>query len=101
MSRRDDNEATDSIAVPMVDPSEDEESETDTTYPSEDLKRLIPAEAMVNSRLSAGESKMLGDGVQEFVRLLFSDVQTGVDIGKCQSSISLFKGLDIDYINRR
>ena len=47
MSRRDDNEATDSIPVPMVDPAEDEKRETDTTYPSEDLKRLIPAQAMV------------------------------------------------------
>ena len=51
MSKRDDNEATDSVAVPIVHPSEDEKGETDTRYPSEDVKRLISAEAMINSRV--------------------------------------------------
>ena len=40
MSKRDDNEATDSVAVPKVHPSEDKKRETDRTYPSEDVKRL-------------------------------------------------------------
>ena len=51
MSKRDDNEATDSVAVPMVHLSEDEKRERDTTYPSENVEKLISAEAMINSRV--------------------------------------------------